>query len=616
MDGLLKRVRNWIDTDVSEGDQVELAGILNDALGGDPDALVDLEEKFSGPIEFGTAGLRGKMQPGESRINFATISKTAFGLAKYCLSQVKTPRIAIGYDARYHSEEFALRSAQIQIALGCEVHLMPQAWPTPLLAFAVRNGNFDAGVMVTASHNPAQDNGYKVYLGGRIVTDDGQGSQIIPPYDSLIANEIAKAPPANEIPVADSGWKEFPVTIADEYNMAVTSIAVEAYEFTKTGSKSSISSLNPGKFGSTKRVIAPALDEDLDVGFKNRGFNLDLMNPTYPPASNLVVVTTAMHGVGGKIQVDQLRSVGIRNVHQVIQQKQPNPDFPTVKFPNPEEPGALDLSIALAKQLGADIIIANDPDADRCSIACLDPHLETYRQLTGDEIGCILGNYFCQRYSGEDVTVASSVVSSRLLEKIAKKHKVQKVTTLTGFKWISRVPKLVFGYEEAIGYNPDPEFVHDKDGPATGSLVGILADRAKMRAKTLVDELDNLARQFGLYEQSQVSLRFNDLTEITALMEKLRSRPPSEFGHSAIVETIDYELAPPSPDLKTNGVSWTTEDDTRVFVRPSGTEPKIKFYIETVEPVFDRAPFDELTKIRARSNQKHQEIAEQVRSLQ
>jgi phosphomannomutase len=430
--------------------------------------------------------------------------------------------------------------------------------------------------MVTASHNPAQDNGYKVYLGGRIVQDDGQGSQIVPPFDSEISQAIQSAPAAKDIPLADGGWQSFPFTIAADYSASVTQIA---------------------------RQFLP---DQPNLGLK--------------------IVTTAMHGVGGAIQVQQLQSLGFVNLFEVAEQKDPDPDFPTIVFPNPEEAGALDMALDLARRSQADLIIANDPDADRCSIATFDPHGGDYRQWTGDEIGLLLGEFFAQQFRGQNVALASSIVSSRALAKIAAAHQIPYVPTLTGFKWISRVPRLIFGYEEAIGYNPDPEFVHDKDGPATGSIIAALASRPAPSSfnvpprslsvsTTLAGFLDEIARRYGLFTQSQVSVRLNSLDSINALVEQFRSRPPEKFGSETVTEVIDYANQPPSPALKTNGISFFTQEQSRIFVRPSGTEPKVKFYLETYRAIDPHCSFGALSNFRAAAREQHRQLSAALRAL-
>src|SRR5690606_3375739 len=425
-----------------------------------------------------------------------------------------------------------------------------------VLAFAVRRLGADAGVMVTASHNPPADNGYKVYLGGRVVTDSGQGAQIVPPYDARIAAAIAAVGPARAVPRAGSGWTVLGRDVVDAY---------------------------------VRSVLA------LSDGAPRR----------------LKVVTTALHGVGGETVAHVLRDAGFTTVVPVEEQLDPNPDFPSVAFPNPEEPGAMDLALAVAQDAGADVVLANDPDADRCAVAVFDPRVGTYqgaetarsngwRMLHGDEVGALLGDDVARRVaaSGGQGVLACSVVSSRLLGKIAAAHGLGFATTLTGFKWISRVDGLVFGYEEALGYCVDPAHVRDKDGISAALLVAQLANRLKAEGRTLVDALDDLARQHGLHVSDQLSARFTDLDRIGDTMAHLRSAPPRTLAGAGVSDVADLSAGldglPP-----TDGVRILTADSTRVIVRPSGTEPKVKCYLEVVLPVAPDASHDDLTAARA-----------------
>ena len=554
---VIAAAHTWIAADVDAADQAELTALIGMACGTKTDGSLDadaaaaeLADRFSGTLQFGTAGLRGVMAAGPNRMCRAVVIKAAAGLGNYLASALSgaRPRVVIGFDARHHSAQFAADSAAVLTAQGAEVLLMPSALPTPVLSFATRHLDADAGVMVTASHNPAKDNGYKVYLGGRVVTDAGQGAQIVPPYDALIAAQIAAIPAANEVPRAESGWQVLGPGIVDDYVAA---------------------------------CVALRDDAPRDVR----------------------IVTTSLHGVGGEVLTRVLREAGFDAVVPVAEQLQPDPDFPTVAFPNPEEKGAIDLALAAAHRVGADIVIANDPDADRCAAAILDPRLPAdvapfgWRMLHGDEVGALLGEAVAASAGGQGV-LANSVVSSRLLSQIAVHYGLAHATTLTGFKWIARTPGLVFGYEEALGYCVDPGVVRDKDGISASVLLAQMANRLKAEGRGVVDQLDDLARRHGLYLTDQLSARFTDLSGIPAAMARLRAQPPSELGGSPVVDV--YDLSEGKDGLPpTDGVRLLTSDGTRVIVRPSGTEPKVKCYLEVVRPVAPDASFDDLTAARA-----------------
>ena len=548
---LVARAEAWMAADVDDADVTELRHLL--ARTDDPSvggyAIDELADRFSGPLQFGTAGLRGAMAAGPNRMNRAVVIAAAAGLGAFLTSELpnNAPRVVVGFDARRRSADFARDTAAVLVAAGAEVLLMPAPGPTPVLAFAVRHLSADAGVMVTASHNPAADNGYKVYLGGRVVTGAGQGAQIVPPYDALIAGEIALVRAAKDVPRAESGWTVLGPEITDEYHAAVAT-------------------LHDGE-----------------------------------PRAKLRIVTTSLHGVGGAAVARVLAEAGFTDVVPVEEQAEPDPDFPTVSFPNPEEPGAIDMALALAQDAHAALVIANDPDADRCAVAVLDPQYGTYqgaetafsqgwRMLHGDEVGMLLGWDAAELaaqlggQSGRSGTLACSIVSSRALAAIAARHGLEHATTLTGFKWISRTPGLVFGYEEALGYCVDPEHVRDKDGLSAAVAVAQLASRLAAEGRTLLDRLDDVARACGLHVTGQVSARFDDLDLIRSTMTALRTSPPSALAGSPVDSVRDLAEGlnglPP-----TDGVVLLTADDTRVIVRPSGTEPKVKCYIEVVSAV-------------------------------
>ncbi|MCW2131429.1 phosphomannomutase [Arthrobacter sp. VKM Ac-2550] len=537
-------------------------------------AQQELADSFSGRLEFGTAGLRAALGPGPNRMNRVVVRHAAAGLARFLVAKVGThgrPRAVVGYDARRNSDIFAQETAAIFTASGIETFLLPSALPTPVLAYAVRALECDGGVMVTASHNPPQDNGYKVYLGGRTVEESGRGAQIVAPADEQIAAEIAAFDGLEGIALAEDGWTVLPASgepdsIEDAYVDAVTALA----------------------------------------------------DPRHFPSRRLKIVLTPMHGVGGKTALNVLRRAGFEDVTLVEEQAEPDPLFPTVAFPNPEEPGALDLALELAERIDADIVLANDPDADRAAVAVKRPETGKWGMLRGDDVGALLGTHMADRLraqadmdsandavdaasgstgfavegAGGAVPVfANSIVSSRLLGKIAERHGIAHVQTLTGFKWISRVPGLSYGYEEALGYCVAPDLVKDKDGISAALLVAEYAADSIAKGRDVRDELDELHLAHGIHATDQLSVRVGSLDLLGAMMHRLRENPPSSFGGSPVDSTLD--LAEGSADLPpTDGLQYLTRDGSRVIIRPSGTEPKLKCYIEVVQPV-DGA--DELT---------------------
>jgi phosphomannomutase len=419
-------------------------------------------------------------------------------------------------------------------AAGCVPMLQPSPLPTSVLAFALRQLGADAGVMVTASHNPPQDNGYKVYLGGRADTSPGSGAQIVPPDDERIAARISAAPNAIDVPMTTDGWVALPAGIVDEYLDAVCAL------------------------------VDPDASHAIDI------------------------VVTPLHGVGGETAVRAFSRAGFPVPHLVSEQADPDPEFPTVAFPNPEEPGAMDLAVASARARGAHLVIANDPDADRCAVAVPDPKApggRAWRTLRGDEVGALLGEYLLTRKLKRapigQRTVASSIVSSQLLGRIAQAHGDLHEETLTGFKWLSRVPDLFYAYEEALGYCVAPDVVRDKDGISAALLVAELAAGLKQRGRTLLDALDDLARQHGLHATDQFSVRVDDLSRIASMMQRLHDDPPPRLGGASVTSAEDLSLGqgglPP-----TDGLRYRTTDNARVIVRPSGTEPKLKCYLEVV----------------------------------
>lgn len=532
----------WIADDPDEDTRAQLRDVLTAVAGGDDDAAADLADRFNGTLQFGTAGLRGRIGAGPNRMNRAVVIRAASGLATYLtdalaeLGQGGPARVAIGYDARYGSHDFAVDTAAVMVAAGHEALLLPRALPTPVLAYVTRSLGADAGVMVTASHNPPQDNGYKVYLGGRVVTDSGQGAQIVPPYDAAIASRIAAVPTVSAVARAAEGW-----TTIDE-------AVISAYV-------------------SEMAALAGPADADERAGVR--------------------IVLTPLHGVGGQTVTAALAAAGFSDLHTVAEQAEPDPRFPTVDFPNPEEVGAIDLSLELAREVGADVVIANDPDADRCAVATVIDG--EWTMLHGDVVGSLLGERVAERRArlkmapGSQV-LANSIVSSQQLSAIAARHGLTHRNTLTGFKWIGREEGLVYGYEEALGYCVAPELVRDKDGISAAVLVADYVAELKSAGRTLADAIDDLARAYGVYLTRQVSARFADISLIGATMTRLLDSPPATLGGADVTATDDM-----SAGLNglpgTTGLHLTTASGARVIIRPSGTEPKVKAYLEVVQPV-------------------------------
>ncbi|MDO0926059.1 phospho-sugar mutase [Streptomyces sp. TG1A-8] len=477
----------------------------------------ELSARFGGTLRFGTAGLRGELGAGPMRMNRAVVIRAAAGLAAYLKKDGRTDGpVVIGYDARHKSADFARDTAAVMTGAGLRAAVLPRPLPTPVLAFAVRHLGAVAGVEVTASHNPPRDNGYKVYL--------GDGSQIVPPADAEIAAEIDAIASLHDVPRPDGGWETLDDAVLDAY-LARTDAVLAA--------------------GSPRTART---------------------------------VYTAMHGVGRDVLLAAFARAGFPEPVLVAEQADPDPDFPTVAFPNPEEPGAMDLAFARARAADPDLVIANDPDADRCAVAVRDG--DDWRMLRGDEVGALLAAHLVDR--GATGTFAESIVSSSLLGRIAGRAGLPHEETLTGFKWIARVPGLRYGYEEALGYCVDPEGVRDKDGITAALLITELASRLKEEGRTLLDLLDNLAVEHGLHATDQLSVRVQDLSVISDAMRRLREHPPAVLAGLPVTRSEDLSLGagalPP-----TDGLRYTL-DGARVIVRPSGTEPKLKCYLEVVVP--------------------------------
>jgi phosphomannomutase len=508
----------WLSEDPDPDTRAELQQLLASDT---PEAATELADRFAGKLEFGTAGLRGAVGAGPNRMNRVVVIRAAAGLCAYLKANGLTDgAVLIGYDARHKSDVFAQDTAAVVRGAGLDAVLLDRPTPTPVVAFGIRHLKAVAGVVVTASHNPPQDNGYKVYL--------GDGSQIVPPADIEIAAAIDAVGPLASVPRADD-WQ----TTGDD-------------------------------------LLGAYLDR------------IATLVPADAPRS-LNAAYTPLHGVGRALVEMAVQRAGFAVPAVVASQADPDPDFPTVSFPNPEEPGAIDAALELARSEGADIAVANDPDADRCAVAVPDPAAEGgWRMLRGDELGGLLGEFLLS--SRPDGVAACSIVSSSLLSKIAAAYGVRYVDTLTGFKWIGRVPDLVFGYEEALGYCVDPAAVKDKDGVSTLVRVLQLAAQAKADGRTLLDLLDDLAKKYGLHATDQLSARVDDLSLITAAMDRLRATPPTSLGGHE-VEQVD-DLSEGSEQLPpTDGLRYHLSAGARVVVRPSGTEPKLKCYLEVVIPV-------------------------------
>lgn len=541
---LIERARHWRGHDPAPADRAELSQLIDQAQAGDQAAQLSLASRFAGPLAFGTAGLRGAVGAGETRMNRAVVARATAGLMGYLTNLVARPRVIVGCDARHGSAEFARTVAHVVGAHGGHALVLPAQLPTPVLAFGVRHLQADAGVMITASHNPAADNGYKVYLGGRVVQETERGVQIAPPAEELIAAAIVAAPPADEVP----------------------GVPTDA-----TGDVGGWQALS----GSVQ-----ALDDSVLSAYVQRASSLG------DGDADLAIVLTPMHGVGGQVALAVLAAAGYTNVTLVAEQAEPDPDFPTVAFPNPEEAGAIDLAVALAEQAQADVVIALDPDADRCSVAAPDPTANSgWHQFTGDELGSLLGEQAARRAAADgeagSAVLACSIVSSRQLLRIAAAHGCRHSTTLTGFKWIARTPGLAYGYEEAIGYCTDPQYVRDKDGITAAVRVASLVAQLRRCGSTLRGALDDLARRDGLHASAQVSFRVDNPQLISDAMARLRQFPPTVFAGSEIVQFLD--LAQGHDGLSpTDGVLMRTNRDDRVIVRPSGTELKLKCYLEVI----------------------------------
>ena len=510
-------IASWTAQDPDPQTRQQLHDLLTAAEAGDGPAIAELVDAFAGRLQFGTAGLRGQLGPGPNRMNRVIVGQAAAALATYLLDHGSAGgKVIIGFDARRNSDIFARDTAEIMAAAGFEAMITPGPLPTPVVAFGIRHLGCVAGVVVTASHNPPQDNGYKVYL--------GDGSQIVPPADMEISSRIDE--------VAKHSLDDIPRS----RSYAVLDVAlVDAY--------------------------------------------IDRIAAWVPSAAprQLRWVYTPLHGVGGSLVERVVEACGFPAGNVVTEQAEPDPKFPTVAFPNPEEPGAIDLAVKLAQRISADLVIANDPDADRLAAAVVING--EWRMLRGDELGALLGDDALRR--GVRGTYACSIVSSSMLAAMAAAHDQPFAYTLTGFKWIGRVPGLAYGYEEAIGYCVDPEAVPDKDGISALARLLMLAAGLKAEGRTIADRLDEIARRYGVYETDQMSLRVEHIEIIAAAMARLRANPPSSFGGQ---QTSVVDLAHGNDMLPATDAVLMNGETIKVVVRPSGTEPKLKCYLEARRP--------------------------------
>jgi len=529
-------VEDWLQRDPDEGTRTALRTALDAALAGDAAAEADLRERFSGRLTFGTAGLRAELGAGPRRMNRVVVREAARGFVEH-LPPGAT--IVIGYDARHLSDVFAEDTARVVAAAGGTALLLPEIVPTPLLSFAIRHLGADAGVMCTASHNPPRDNGYKVYL--------GDGAQIVPPVDAEIAARIDAVATRPEGP---------PLAAADD----------------------------PAIVRLDRSVIEAYIDHV--VGLSGAG-------ASEPGTRDLSIVYTPMHGVGAGVTLEVLRRRGFTRVHPVLQQVEPDPDFPTVAFPNPEEPGALDLAFATATRVAADLIIANDPDADRLGVAVPGIDEAGWTALTGNEIGALLAEHVLERTAGDDRLVVTTFVSSSLLHAQAAYHGARAAEVLTGFKWVVRPglrdPSLrfVFGYEEALGFSVD-EYVRDKDGVSAALAFAELAATLREDGRTVWSQLETLSRRHGHHATRTWSVRFQGSAahaQMDAVMHRLRTAAPAALAGDDVARVQDMGAGGSLPP--TDALVLELASGARVVVRPSGTEPKIKVYFEVVQPVPD-----------------------------
>ena len=536
---IIDQARHWLQLDPENAGVLERE--ITAALDGDDAARATLAARFAGYLTFGTAGLRAPLGPGTARMNRVVVQRAAAGIADFALSQVTEPFVVIGYDARHGSQQFALDSAAVLTAAGCRVQLLETPVPTPVLAFSLKRHLADVGIMVTASHNPPTDNGYKVYLGPRLdpsETAPGAYAQITAPTDQAIAGHIHAWNVAAELPArADAGWEMVTEAVIADYVAAV-------------------------------------------AGF------CDQVCGSEDHRAALRLVYTPLHGVGAETFCQLLNATGFAAPTVVAQQAQPDPQFPTVDFPNPEEAGALDLAVDTAEADPAtDLIVAHDPDADR--LAVMVPVEGRWQRLTGDQLGLIIGARLMPYLAANGYAVANSVVSAPQLGQLAAHHGVDHAVTPTGFKWICRVPQLGYGYEEALGYAVAPHLVNDKDGLSAAIIVADLAAELKAQGLDLITYLAELTEQMGPALSDQVAVVVPSPSVGTLLVDDLRANPPLQLAGLAPVTVVDYhdDAVPLAQQYgPQNMVEFSTsgEVSARLMIRPSGTEPKVKCYISVL----------------------------------
>jgi phosphomannomutase len=518
---LVAEVEAWISDDPDPHTSAELQLLLDS---GDEATLT---KYFNGFLQFGTAGLRGPIGPGPSCMNRAVVGRTAAGIASYMRKRGMT-KVVIGRDTRYGSEDYTFETAEIMSGAGMDVYILPRPLPTPILAFATEYLGCDIGIMVTASHNPPQDNGYKVYVGPTADGINYASSQIISPTDGFIASDIDAVTSLKALPRGKK-WTVLGEEVISEYVRRTSALA--------------------------------------------------------PRPGDIKIVYTAMHGVGTDTVQRVFNHAGFATLILVDEQCTPDPDFPTVAFPNPEEPGAIDLALAKARDFGADLVIANDPDADRCAVAINDPAVG-WRMLRGDELGIVLGEWIAR--SKPKGTFANSIVSSSALSKVCAHYGITFEEVLTGFKWLAKIEHLAFGYEEAIGYAVDSGTVNDKDGISAAIFIAQIAMDLKRDGLTISDLLTQVWARHGFHGTEQISIRVSDSSAITRLLARLRENPPRVIAGRA-VESVDDLAAPTNGLPPTDGLRIWLAGGIRVIVRPSGTEAKIKCYIEVITSTSDES---------------------------
>ncbi|PMG48795.1 phosphoglucomutase [Vibrio lentus] len=547
---------NWLARDPDPRTREELQHLIDKKM------HAELEDRFTQRLEFGTAGLRGKVGCGPNRMNRLVIQETATGLGHYLIEHVANAAIrgvVVGYDGRLDSKQFAIDTASVLTALGIKVYLTANVAATPIVAFGIEHFNAAAAVVVTASHNPPEYNGFKVYW--------ENGAQIIPPHDARIADEIdvASTKPIPLISLSDAEKQGNLVWLTEGY-----------YQTYRAAINQS-----------------PYVRNDID-------------------SAHTTVTYTAMHGVGAQMAEDLLHDGGFHKVFSVAEQREPDGHFPTVNFPNPEEKGAMDLVVNLAKSVDADIACANDPDADRFAVAVrtdvtVGTNEASYKMLTGDQVGVLFAHYLLSKPHTKNQLVGNSIVSSTLLEKVANSHGATYFQTLTGFKWLANIGmqledednEFLFAYEEALGYTIGTQ-VRDKDGLSALVVFAQLVEELKSQGRTVWDLLAQISLEHGVHTNAQRSIALDP--DSPSIGSKLRSAQPKTIGGVtvSVIEDLQSSLRyivggdTETINLPTSDVLiYHLEDGSRIIVRPSGTEPKVKVYYETVTKFEGSETYDE-----------------------